>query len=214
MSVTNILCAMRNEKRLVHAFITLIVNELVAETLVKIMLVVAANFSWSLLVEVRKALDLYAIYIMTHSFACLDLRGRFKYKPNFLYQFNNQFLPKRSTCLSTYFPLACVHCCHRSGSYIMPLSKKVSGCSSTHRCTRTLTSSSALNLFPLKDSLKCNEQVKKSLSGLLAGCVSPPNAIRCCHSGGVRTRVVVQETTLLTDRSRRFERKAGSLFDI
>jgi len=57
--------------------------------------------------------------------------------------------------------------------------KKVCGYSSSHRCTKSLTSSSAVNIFPLRPSLIGRNRWKSldARSGLQAGCGSTSQCI-------------------------------------
>jgi hypothetical protein len=69
----------------------------------------------------------------------------------------------------------------------------------THHCTKSLTTSSALNLFPLRAS-ECIEQVKiawrqfRTIGGVWQYFLRHFPQCSCCHRGGVRTRVLVEET--------------------
>jgi hypothetical protein len=125
----------------------------------------------------------------------VKIRGHFKYKlGSFLQQFiNHNFL---NNTISTCSPCTSMHCWHRYGTFIMILSKKfVVARPAIVAIIRYDTSRSALNIFPPTGLFEQTEQVKIACtrSKLQAVCGSTSQC-PCCQSGGVQTRVVVEET--------------------
>jgi len=98
------------------------------------------------------------------------------------------------------FSLNSIYCHHHLDSFIMPLSKGVCGCSSSHHCTGSLTSLSAIIFFLLGPLWEDQTAENCLVPGRhYRQCVAiPPNAfppIFLLHSGGVWMHVVMETDT-------------------